>query len=95
MEPAQQAAPRPATVTTIVNVTADSPVSGAASTATNPPSIPPRVQVMAARRSGTTRASAPAARSFWALALMAETDTRVYRVHAHRPKVMTSVIPTR
>ena len=54
---------------------ADSPVSGAASTAAKPPSIPPSVHVSAARRSGD-HPSVCTARSFWALALMAS-PTRV------------------
>ena len=68
-------------MTTIVKVVADSPVSGAASTAASPASMPPMVQVSAASRSGD-QPSVWTARSFCALALMAR-PTRVYRVHAH------------
>ncbi len=84
-KPPSNAAPSPATVTTTVNVVAESPVSGAASTAANPPSIPPIVHVSAERRSGD-HPSVCTARSFCALALMAS-PTRVYRVHAQRPNV--------
>ena len=74
-KPPSRAAPSPATVTTTVNVIADNPVSGAASTAASPPSIPPTVQVMTARRSGD-HPSVLTARSLRALALMAS-PTRV------------------
>ena len=92
-KPPSRAAPSPATVTTIVNVAADRPVSGAARTAANPPSIPPIVQVSAARRSGD-HPRVCTARSFWALALMAR-PTRVYRVQAQSAIVTTSVMATR
>ena len=74
-KPPSSAAPSPATVTTMVNVVADRPVSGAASTAAKPPSMPPMVQVRAARRSGD-QPRVCTTRSFWALALMAR-PTRV------------------
>ena len=92
-KPPSNAAPSPATVTTIVKVVADSPVSGAASTAANPPSMPPIVHVSAESRSGD-HPSVCTARSFCALALMAS-PTRVYRVHAQSPNVTTSVMATR
>ena len=79
-------------MTTIVKVAADRPVSGAASTAANPPSIPPMVQVRAASRSGD-QPRVWTARSFWALALMAR-PTLVYRVQAHRAMVTTRVMTT-
>ena len=92
-KPPSNAAPRPATVTTTVNVMADRPVSGAASTAASPPSMPPIVQVSAARRSGD-HPSVCTARSFCALALIAS-PTRVYRVQAQSPNVTTNVMATR
>ena len=76
-----------------MNVNADRPVSGAASTAASPPSAPPTVHVSALRRSGD-HPSVCTARSFCALALMAS-PTRVYRVHAQSPIVTTSVMATR
>ena len=92
-KPPSSAAPSPATVTTTVKVMADRPVSGAASTAARPPSIPPIVHVMAASRSGD-QPRVWTARSFCALALMAS-PTRVYRVHAQSPNVTSRVIPNR
>ena len=92
-KPPSSAAPSPATVTTMVKVIADNPVSGAASTAASPPSTPPMVQVRPARKPGD-QPSVCTARSFCALALMAR-PTRVYRVHAHSANVIASVMATR
>ena len=87
------AAARPATVTTIVSVRPDRPVSGATSTAARPASAPPSPHVIVARRSGD-QPSVCTARSFSALALMAS-PVRVYRVHAHRPTVTATEMTTR
>ena len=92
-KPPRSAAPSPATVTTMVKVVAERPVSGAARTAASPPSMPPIVQVRAASRSGD-QPSVWTARSFWALALMAR-PTRVYLVHAQSATVSSTVMPTR
>ncbi len=68
--PPSSAAASPATVTTMVMVRPDSPVSGATSTAARPARPPPSPQVRAERRSGD-QPSVCTARSFSALALMA------------------------